>query len=101
MHAVRQGGDRQALHEQIRKHALEAARRVKEDGTASDLLERVAGDPAFHLTAAQLTELMDPRRFVGRAPEQVDRFLESWVEPVLARHQEAAQERLGAPEVRV
>jgi adenylosuccinate lyase len=101
MHAVRQGGDRQALHERIRKHALDAARRVKEDGTASDLLDRIAGDPELHMTAAQLTELLDPRRFVGRAPEQVDRSLESWVEPVLARHQEAAKERVGAPEVRV
>jgi adenylosuccinate lyase len=101
MHAVRQGGDRQELHERIRKHALDAARRVKEDGTEPDLLDRIAGDPAFHLTHAQLDELMDPRRFVGRAPEQVDRFLESWIEPVLSRHQTDARERVGTPEVRV
>jgi adenylosuccinate lyase len=101
MHAVRHGGDRQALHERLRKHALDAARRAQEQGTASDLLDRVAGDTAFRLTRVELEALMDPRRFVGRAPEQVDRFLESWVEPVLARHQQAAQERVGAPEVRV
>jgi adenylosuccinate lyase len=101
MHAVRGGGDRQALHERIRVHALDAARRVKEDGTEPDLLDRVAGDPAFRMTRAELEALMDARRFVGRAPEQVDRFLESWVEPVLARHQESARERVGAPEVRV
>jgi adenylosuccinate lyase len=101
MHAVRAGGDRQALHERIRKHALDAARRTKEDGTAPDLIDRIAGDPAFQLGAAQLGELMDPRRFVGRAPEQVDRFLESWVEPMLAQHRSGARDRVGAPEVRV
>ncbi len=101
MHAVQQGGDRQALHEGIRRHSLDAARRMKEDGTELDLLDRLAGDPSFHMTRAELDALMDPRRFVGRAPEQVDRFLESWVEPVLARHQQGARERLGAPEVRV
>lgn len=101
MHAVRAGGDRQTLHEKIRGHALDSARRSKEDGTPPDVIDRIAGDPAFRLTRAELEELMDPMRFVGRAPEQVDRFLESWVEPVLARHQEAARERVGAAEVRV
>ena len=101
MHAVRHGGDRQALHERIRRHALDAARRMKEDGTAPDLLDRIAADPSFHLSAGELAELMDPRRFVGRAPEQVDRFLESWVEPVLALHQAGGRARVAAPEVRV
>jgi adenylosuccinate lyase len=101
MHAVRAGGDRQALHEGIRKHALDAARRTKDDGAASDLTERIAGDPMFKLSRADLDALMDPRRFVGRAPEQVDRFLESWVEPLLARYQDAARDRVGAAEVRV
>ena len=99
MHAVQRGGDRQQLHEAIRHHALEAARRTKEDGTAPDLLERIAADPGFRLSAAELRGLTDPERFVGRAPQQVDRFLESWVEPVLARHRQSAGERLGAPEV--
>src|SRR3954464_11727930 len=72
MHAVRAGGDRQALHERIRQHALDAARRTKEDGTASDLIDRIAGDLAFKLGRAELDALMDPMRFVGRAPEQVD-----------------------------
>jgi adenylosuccinate lyase len=101
MHAVRRGGDRQLLHERMREHSLEAARRMKEDGVASDLLERIAGDPSFDLTAAELKELMDPRRFAGRAPEQVDRFLENWVEPVLARHDDGTTMQVGAPEVRV
>ena len=101
MHAVRRGGDRQLLHERMRRHSLEAARRTKEDGVAPDLLERISGDPSFGLTAAELEELMDPRRFAGRAPEQVDRFLENWVEPVLARHDDGTTVQVGAPEVRV
>jgi adenylosuccinate lyase len=101
MHAVRKGGDRQQLHEGIRRHSLDAARRMKEDGAAPDLLARIAADPSFHLTAAELHELTDPNRFVGRAPQQVDRFLETWVEPVLARYQKDAGARVGAPEVRV
>ena len=68
---------------------------------APDLLERIAQDASFCLTPADLELLTDPMRFVGRAPEQVDRFLESWVEPVLARHQNDARDRVGAPEVRV
>jgi len=100
MHAVQKGGDRQQLHEGIRRHSMEAARRMKEDGEAPDLLERIAGDPSFHLSAAELRELTDANRFVGRAPQQVDRFLASWVEPVLAHHRSTG-DRLGAPEVRV
>jgi len=100
MHAVQKGGDRQKLHEGIRRHSLEAARRMKEDGVAPDLLERIAADPSFHIGADELRELTDPSRFVGRAPQQVDRFLATWVEPVLARFQNTA-ERVGAPEVRV
>ena len=101
MHAVRQGGDRQQLHERIRIHSLEASRRTKEDGVPPDLLERIAGDPSFGLTPAELDELMDPRRFVGRAPEQVDRFLETWVEPALATYDDGDSVEVGAPEVRV
>ena len=101
MHAVRKGGDRQQLHERIRQHSMEAARRMKDEGAAPDLLERIAQDASFCLTPADLELLTDPMRFVGRAPEQVDRFLESWVEPVLARHQNDARDRVGAPEVRV
>jgi adenylosuccinate lyase len=74
---------------------------MKEDGDTPDLLERIAADPRFHITATELHELTDPSRFVGRAPQQVDRFLEAWVEPVLARYQNDAGARVGAPEVRV
>ncbi|HZD05527.1 MAG TPA: lyase family protein, partial [Longimicrobiales bacterium] len=99
MHATARGGDRQELHERLRRHAGAAARRMKE-GRRSDLVERIAGDDAFGMSEAELSELMDPARFVGRAPEQVDRFLEERVRPVLGRHA-GANERAAPPEVRV
>jgi adenylosuccinate lyase len=92
MRSVRRGGDRQELHEKVRRHALAAGERVKMHGLDNDLLERIAADPAFGVTRAELDEEMQPERFVGRAPEQVDQFLTEWVEPVLQRYQaEAAQ----------
>jgi adenylosuccinate lyase len=89
MHAVARGGDRQALHERIRRHSLEAAKRMKE-GAPVDLLERIAGDRAFGLSQHDLAALSDPRRFVGRAPEQVASFLERHVAPILAERREEA-----------
>ena len=71
------------------------------EGKEADLLERIAGDDAFGLDREELESLMEPGRFVGRAPEQVDRFLEDRVAPVLKRHGEAARQRLQAPELRV
>lgn len=100
--AVRAGGDRQAVHEVIRRHSVEAARALK-DGEAehNDLLERLAADPGFAALGVSLDALRsaaDPHRFVGRAPEQVDEFLAEVVEPLL----EAAGARDAAvEEVRV
>jgi adenylosuccinate lyase len=87
MHAVARGGDRQHLHERIRRHSLEAAQRMKE-GAAVDLLERIASDEAFGLSQDDLATLADPRRFVGRAPEQVAAFLERHVSPILTRRRD-------------
>ncbi len=85
MHAVSRGGDRQELHERIRQHSMAAARRMKEEGADADLLERIADDDAFGLAAGELADMVDPTRFVGRAPAQVRRFLEHDLEPVLER----------------
>ncbi|HSM61032.1 MAG TPA: adenylosuccinate lyase [Longimicrobiales bacterium] len=90
MHATARGGDRQELHERIRRHSMAAAARMKDEGADTDLTERIAADPAFGLTEEEVRDLADPHRFVGRAPEQVARFLEEWVEPALKRHGEAA-----------
>ncbi len=100
MDATARGGDRQELHERIRKHSMAAARKMKEDGSRADLLERIADDEAFGLSADQLEALVDPRRFVGRAPEQVTRFLEDRVAPVLERYGSEA-ERVQPPEIHV
>jgi len=84
MHAAQAGGDRQELHERIRVHALDAADRLKAGAENNDLISRVAGDPAFAMDASDLQSMLRPDRFVGRAPDQVDRFLEEEVEPALA-----------------
>ena len=84
--AAARGGDRQKLHEQLRVLSREAARRVKDGGERNPLLELVAAEEAFGLDRGRLAELLDARRFVGRAPEQVDEFLAGTVEPWLAAH---------------
>tara|TARA_Y100000814_G_scaffold253951_1_gene201748 strand:- start:1419 stop:2840 length:1422 start_codon:yes stop_codon:yes gene_type:complete len=86
MNAVSRGGDRQELHESIRKHSMAAARRMKEEGADADLLDRIAGDDSFALSMEELQQMTDPMRFVGRAPSQVERFIESAVAPVLEKH---------------
>jgi len=96
MAAVQAGGDRQELHERIRRHSQEAARRIKQEGQANDLLQRLATDPAF--AGIDLALVLDPQQFVGRAPQQVDEFLAEIVEPIRARYGQAAA--MGA-EVRV
>ncbi|MEE8561753.1 MAG: adenylosuccinate lyase, partial [Gemmatimonadota bacterium] len=80
---VREGGDRQELHERIRRHAMAARERMEEEATENDFLERVEADPELPLGAERLRELADPTHLTGRAEEQVDRFLEGRVDPVL------------------
>jgi len=91
MDAVKAGGDRQELHERIRELSMEAGRHVKAEGKENDLLELIAADPGFNLTLEELKKAMDPSRYVGRAPEQVDEFLEEVIRPIL----EANRELLG------
>ena len=90
MAAVQAGGDRQELHERIRVHSQEAAARVKIGDGQNDLLDRIAADPAFAPIHARLRTLTDPRRFVGRAPEQVREYLDEVVEPALAARRDVA-----------
>lgn len=84
MEAVKKGGDRQVLHEQIRVHSQEAARQVKEKGMSNDLLERIIEDKAFNLKKEDLDTILDISRFIGRAPQQVDEFIKEYVEPLIA-----------------
>ena len=83
--AVRGGGDRQVAHERIRQHSMEASRALKNGASRNDMLERLAEDTAFNVSITDLESAIEPMRFVGRAPEQVDEFLEQVVEPILAR----------------
>jgi adenylosuccinate lyase len=87
MDAVKKGGDRQALHEKIRVHSQAAARRVKEDGAPNDLLDRIAADPAFGLSKADLDALLDPVLYIGRSIEQVETFVHTVVDPLLAANE--------------
>jgi adenylosuccinate lyase len=96
--AVRAGGDRQSVHERIRQHSLEAARALKNGASRNDLLDRLAADRAFAVSIDELKSALDPSRFVGRAPQQVDEFLEEVIGPLLARSDVGATER---EEVRV
>jgi adenylosuccinate lyase len=80
---VEAGGDRQELHERVRRHAMEARGRLDGGATDNDFLDRVARDPAFGLDRERLEALARPEELVGRAPEQVDRFLRERVDPLL------------------
>jgi len=81
--AVQLGGDRQTAHETIRRHAIEAARAVKDGASTNDLLVRLAGDAAWPLDAGTMSATASAERFVGRAPQQVDDFLAEVIQPVL------------------
>jgi adenylosuccinate lyase len=83
MAAVRRGGDRQTVHERLRVHARSAAHRILVEAEANPFLDLVAADPEISLGSAELRELLDPVRFVGRAPEQTRAFLAHHVRPVL------------------
>ena len=84
MDCVKAGGDRQELHEAIREHSMAAGKRVKEEGASNDLLERISQDPIFASVHDKLDTLVDAKQFVGRAPQQVDDFLDSVISPILA-----------------
>ena len=89
MDAVKAGGDRQALHERIREHSLAAGHRVKEEGLDNDLLERIAAEPAFGLSKDAILRRLDPADYIGCCPEQVDRFLADFIQPVLDKYPQA------------
>ena len=86
MDAVKQGGNRQELHEKIRKLSMEAGKNVKEEGKENNLVDMIAADPAFGLTKEQIEENLKPELYVGRAPRQVEIFLRDVVQPVLDKY---------------
>ena len=88
MDAVKKGGDRQELHERIRELSMEAGKRVKEEGLDNNLLSLIAQEPMFMTNEEELAEAMDPSRYVGCAPAQVERFLKEVIAPVLEENKE-------------
>ena len=86
--AVKKGGDRQELHEKIRQLSMEAGKNVKQEGKENNLLELIAADPSFNLTLEELETNMEPAKYVGRAPYQVNVFLRDVVNPILDANKE-------------
>ena len=83
MDATMRGGDRQVLHEKIREHSMAAGAVVKVEGKENDLVDRIANDPAFGMTKEMIEELLEPKNFVGRAPQQTEEFITEVVKPIL------------------
>lgn len=90
---MKAGGDRQELHEAIRVHSMDAGAVVKGEGKPNDLLERIANDPMFSAVHDKLDTLVDPKLFVGRAPEQVDEFINEEITPILNANNDLLMEK--------
>jgi adenylosuccinate lyase len=88
MDAVKRGGDRQELHEHIRVHSMAASRTVKIEGKPNDLIERIAKDKMFGLTKEEIMSIMEPKNFIGRSKEQVEEFLEKYINPVIEKNKD-------------
>lgn len=88
MEAVKRGGDRQELHERIRQHSMEAAKMVKMEGKENDLIQRIIKDDFFNMTENEILSLIDSKKFIGRAPGQVEDFIETQIKPILEENKE-------------
>ena len=93
MDAVKRGGDRQMLHEQIRRLSLEAGYQVKELGLPNDLIDRIAAEPMCGLTKEEIETHLNPVAYIGRCPEQVEEFLDREVKPILERYSVALEQQ--------
>lgn len=91
MEAVKRGGDRQELHEKIRTHSMAAAQRVKGEGLNNDLIERIISDNTFSLKEEEIREIIDPNKFIGRAPSQVVEFIDEYVTPIIDKNKDAIE----------
>ncbi len=94
MEAVKRGGDRQELHERIRQHSMEAAKMVKIEGKENDLIERIINDDFFNMTKEEILSLIDSKKFIGRAPGQVEDFIEKQIRPILEENKELLGEEV-------
>ena len=86
MSAVKRGGNRQDLHERIREHSITAGKRVKEEGLDNNMVDLIAADPMFGLTKEEILAEMDPKAYIGRAPQQVEDFIKNDVMPRIEKY---------------
>lgn len=86
MEEVKAGGDRQEIHETIRRHSMEASRKVKMEGKENDLIERLMNDPSLKMDKSKIAEVLDPKNFIGFAPVQTEEFVKNEVQPVLDKY---------------
>lgn len=93
MQAVKKGGDRQELHERLRRHSIAAAKVVKEEGGENDLISRICGDSAFGLERSEIEAILNPIHFTGRSSQQVEEYIRDFVAPVLDANKEVLGER--------
>lgn len=91
MEAVKGGGDRQELHELIREHSMQAAARVKGEGLDNDLIERIIEDDRIKLSEEEINNIINPSKFIGRAPSQVEEFISEYVKPIIDSNKEAIE----------
>lgn len=91
MEAVKGGGDRQELHELIREHSMQAAARVKGEGLDNDLIKRVIEDDRIKLSEEEINNIINPSKFIGRAPSQVEEFISEYVKPIIDSNKEAIE----------
>ncbi len=84
MEAVKRGGDRQTLHEIIRRHSMEAGKRVKEEGLDNDLIDRLCADEAFGVSRNEIEGHLRPSEYIGRCPEQVENFIRDFIDPIIS-----------------
>ena len=92
LRAGEQGGNRQALHERLRQHAIAAGKQVKEEGLPYDMVDRIAADPAFGLTKEEIVAGLVPENFVGRAPQQVEEFIANVLQPLFDANPDAVEQ---------
>ncbi|MFI3230494.1 MAG: adenylosuccinate lyase [bacterium] len=83
MDAVKQGGDRQELHEKIREHSMESAKVVKSEGGSNDLIARIVGDESFNITQEEIEKILEPKKFIGRSSMQVQEYINEEIKPLL------------------
>ena len=91
MECTKRGCDRQELHERIREHSMAAAKRVKGEGLSTDLIERIMADDYFKLTKEEILDIIDPLKFIGRAPSQVVEFIDEYVTPIIDENKDALE----------